>query len=121
MSRISKSKQPRKQRKSRFQAPLHIQQKLMSSMLEQSLHKEYNKRNTSVIKGDTVKILRGDDKGKSGVVSSVCLKRNVLYIDGITTLKSNGTEIKKPIHPSNVMITKLELKDKTREFRIKRK
>ncbi len=68
-----------------------------------------------------VKILRGDDKGKTGTVSFVNLKKNVLFINGITTTKVNGSEVLKSIHPSNVMIVKLELKDKTRELRIKRK
>ncbi len=118
---ISKSKQPRKQRKGRYQSPLNIKQKLMSSCLDKSLRTEYNKRNTSVIKGDTVKVLRGDSKGKEGVVSKVNLKRNVLYIEGITTTKANGSEILKPIHPSNVMIIKFDMKDKTRDYRIRRK
>lgn len=118
---ISKSKQPRKQRKARFQAPLHLKQKLVSSMMDKSLKKEYNKKNIPVIKGDTVKILRGDEKGKTGVVVSVNLKKCTIFINGITISKVNGSEVLKPIHPSNVMITKLELKDKTRELRIRRK
>lgn len=115
------SKQPRKQRKARFNAPLHIKQKLMSAMLDKSLHIEYNKRNIPLIKGDTVKIMRGDEKGKNGIVNSVNLKKNVLFINGITTTKVNGSEVLKTIRPSNVMIVKLELKDKTREMRIRRK
>ena len=118
---LSKSKQPRKQRKSRYNAPLHIKQKLMRSMLDKSLRNEYKKRTVSVIKGDTVKIISGDHKGKSGLVINVNLKRNIIFINGITTIKANGSEALISISPSNVIITKLELKDKTREERIRRK
>ena len=93
----------------------------MGSMLEKSLREEYKKRTIPVIKGDTVKILCGDHKGKVGTVTHVNLNKNILYISGITVTKANGSEIQKSINPSNVIITKLELKDKTREKRIRRK
>lgn len=42
------SKQPRKQRKERFNAPLHVRQKLMHAMLSPELRKEYKKRSAQV-------------------------------------------------------------------------
>ena len=47
-----KSKQPRKQRKYRRYAPLHIKQRFVSAHLSKELHKKYNKRNNSKVKAD---------------------------------------------------------------------
>ncbi|MFQ6054749.1 MAG: 50S ribosomal protein L24 [Methanosarcinales archaeon] len=113
--------QPRKQRKARYQAPLHKKQKFMGAHLSKDLRDTYGKRSVHVIKGDTVKIMRGDHKGHEGKVQSVDLKRERIYVDGVIVTKADGTEVPRPIHPSNVMITKLNLKDELREKIIKRK
>lgn len=107
--------QPRKQRKARYQAPLHKKQKFMGAHLSKDLRDKYGKRSVHVIKGDTVKIMRGDHKGQEGKVQSVSLKRERIYVDGVIVTKADGTEVPRPIHPSNVMITKLNLKDELRE------
>ncbi|HEY9206462.1 MAG TPA: 50S ribosomal protein L24 [Candidatus Methanoperedens sp.] len=108
------STQPRKQRKSRYQAPLHIKHKFMGSMLSDELKKEHGIKTVPVHLGDTVKVLRGDHRGKEGKVSEVNLKKMTISVDGVIVTKSDGTEVPRPIHPSNVMITKLELKDEKR-------
>ena len=60
------SKQPRKQRKYRANAPLHILHTMMSSNLNKELRKKYGKRSFPVKKGDTIKIMIGEFKGKTG-------------------------------------------------------
>jgi len=37
-----------------------------------------------------------------------------ITVDGVSVTKSDGTEVPRPVQPSNVMITKLELKDEKR-------
>ncbi len=108
------SSQPRKQRKSRYQAPLHVRHKFMSAMLSDELKEKHGIKSIPVSAGDSVKILRGSHKGKEGKVSVVNLKKMVITVDGISVTKSDGTEVPRPIQPSNVMITKLELKDEKR-------
>ena len=108
------SSQPRKQRKSRYQAPLHKRNKLMGAMLSSELKEKHGMKSLPVIKGDTVKVLRGDHKGTEGKVAAVDLKRIMINIDGVTVTKADGTEVPRPVHPSKVMITKLELKDEKR-------
>ena len=44
-SKWKASKQPRKQRKLRANAPLHVKHKMMSSNLDKELRKKYEKRN----------------------------------------------------------------------------
>lgn len=108
------SSQPRKQRKYRYQAPLHIRHKFMGAMLSEELKKEHGIKSIPVRKGDTVKVMRGDHKGTDGKVSDVDLKNMTITIDGISVAKADGTEVPRPVYPSNVMITKLETKDEKR-------
>ena len=115
---MTTSKQPRKQRKSRYNAPLHKRQKFMRSLLSKDLRKKYEKRNARVIKGDTVKVMRGFFFDIEGKVQSVSLKNERITIEGVSISKADGSEVARPIHPSNVMITKLNLKDGLREDRL---
>ena len=110
-----KSKQPRKQRKARYNAPLHIRHKFMNAPLSAELRKKYEKRSFPLRKGDTVRVVRGDDRGKEGKVRSVDLKREKITVDGVVIARSDVSEVPRPIHPSNVVITKLDVKDKLRE------
>jgi len=114
------SMMPRKQRKELFNAPLHKRRKWLSSHLEEKLLLKYDKRSISVIKGDTVKIMRGSFKGHEDKVARVDVRKRYLEIEGITMSKANGNKIAKPIHPSNVMITKLNLTDKWRRKKLAR-
>lgn len=109
------SKQPRKQRKARFQAPLHTRQKFMGARLSSELSAKYKTRSAPVIVGDTVTVMRGDFAGVSGRVESVDLKNMTITVQGVVVTKVDGTEVLRPVHPSNVKITKLQLKDKKRE------
>jgi large subunit ribosomal protein L24 len=113
------SKQPRKQRKARFTAPLHLKQKFMGAHLSDELSEKYNTRSAPVIAGDTVTVMRGDYKGISGKVEKVNLQSGTIHVIGVVSTKVNGEEVPRPLYPSAVMITKLELKDKTREERIR--
>jgi large subunit ribosomal protein L24 len=54
------SKQPRKQRKARYNAPAHLRGKFISAPLSPALRTQYKRRTLRVVKGDTVKLLRGD-------------------------------------------------------------
>lgn len=114
------SKQPRKQRKARYTAPLHKRQKFMGARLSEELSKEYGTRSAAVVAGDTVKVMRGDFKGTEGKVQLVSLKDGTIEVAGVISTKVDGTEVARPVYPSNVMITKLELKDDRRTSSIKR-
>ncbi len=118
---ISKSKQPRKQRKARFDAPLHVRRKFMSAPLSRALREKYQRRSFPVRKGDTVQIMRGDDKGTEGKVRSVDLKRGRITVEGVVVARADLSEVPRPVHPSNVQITKLDLKDEWRANALARK
>ena len=106
--------QPRKQRKMRYTAPLHLRQKYMGAPLSKELREKYGRRTARVIVGDTVKVMRGDHAGTTGKVEAVSLKHGTIVVEGVSVSKADGTEVPRPIYPSNVTITSLEMKDDRR-------
>jgi large subunit ribosomal protein L24 len=111
---------PGKQRKNLYNAPLHKKRKWLSAHLEENLLLKYDKRAVSVTKGDTVKVMRGSFKGHEDKIAAVNVKECTVEIEGITMSKADGNKIAKPIHPSNVLITKLNLTDKWRRKKLER-
>ncbi|MDG6228619.1 MAG: 50S ribosomal protein L24 [Candidatus Thermoplasmatota archaeon] len=109
-----KSIKARKQRKAFFNAPLHQKRKHISAHLEENLLLKYDRRRMPVVKGDTVRVMRGMHKGHEDKVTKVILKDTLVEVEGITTTKADGKKVARPIHPSNLLIIKLNLTDKWR-------
>jgi len=113
-----RSTQPRKQRKFRYNAPLHIRQKLIGVHLSKELRQKHKRRTVGLRKGDKVKVLRGQFKGKTGKVERIDLKKLKVYIMGIESVKKEGTKEYIPIDPSNLLLTELNLEDKKRRAKL---
>ncbi len=111
------SAKARKQRKAMFEAHARVRRKMVSSHLSDSLMKEYSRRSTAVVKGDTVLITRGDKDilGTEGKVTDVDTKTGRLIIEGVTINKADSAETSRSVHASNVVITKLDLTDSWRK------
>jgi large subunit ribosomal protein L24 len=112
------SSQPRKQRKAQATAPLHERARTLSAPLAPALREQYKRRHLRVVKGDTVKVLRGDHKGEEGIVDEVDVKHCSLLVHGVSLTKADNTEVPRPVHPSKVLITKLNLKDRLRAGKV---
>jgi large subunit ribosomal protein L24 len=108
------STQTRKQRKYRYNAPLHIQGRFLGVHLSKELRKKYGTRAMRVRKGDEVKVLRGSFSGKSGKIAVVDVKKGRVTIDGMQNKKKDGTKINAFFNASNLMITSLNADDKKR-------
>src|SRR6188472_4122857 len=78
-----------------------------------------------VTKGDTVRVVRCDDKGKEGKIIRVYLKTGRVTIEGVNFVKkhrrarsadeqSGIVEMPAPIHASNVMLIDPKSGDPTR-------
>jgi len=115
------SKQPRKQRKYKANAPTHIRRNLMSSNLSKDLRKKYGKRSFPIRKEDSVKIMRGEFKGKTGKIDSVSLKKLRVMIAGIFRSKKDGSKVEVYFNPSNLQIQELHLEDVKRKKALERK
>lgn len=108
------SSQPRKQRKYRAKAPLHIKRKMLSVNLSKDLRKKYKVRNIILIKGDIVKIMKGKFKKKTGKIVNVFTKKMKVTIEGIQVKKQDGSKVNVKMQPSNLQITELNLNDRKR-------
>lgn len=115
------SKQRRKQRKYHHNSPLHIKHKFLSAHLSKDLMKKYKIRSMPVRKGDTVKIARGNFKSHVGKIEKVFLKKTKVNVEGAQIVKKDGTKFFYPLHPSNLIITSLNLEDKRRQAIMQRK
>lgn len=108
------SRQKRKQRKYRINAPLHVRTAFLSAHLDKNLRQKYKKRSLPLRVGDKIIVMRGDYRKKSGKVNRVDRKKCKVYVDGIEIQKKDGSKTFPPIDPSNIMITELNLDDKRR-------
>jgi len=116
-----RSKQKRKQRKFKANAPLHTRHKLVSGNLSKELRKKYGKRSLPVRKGDEVKVMRGKFKGKKGKINEINLTKLRASIEGIQRQKKDGTKVNVYFNPSNLQIQTLNLEDKNRNKVLGRK
>jgi large subunit ribosomal protein L24 len=106
---------PTKQRKKVYEAPAHLRHKLLAAHLSPELRASHGTKSFPVRTGDTVHVTRGDHKGVEGKITRVDLSRYRIYVEGLTREKVDGTTINVPIHPSKVMVTRLNLDDKWRK------
>ncbi len=104
-----------------YQASANERHKRFSAHLSPNLKESHNAKSVPVRTGDTVKIMRGDRKGFEGKVNRVDRKKYRIFIEGVTREKVDGTTTLIPIHPSKVMITRLNLDDKWRRKMLERK
>jgi len=116
-----KTTKPTKQRKRLYQASVTERYRLFSAPLSEKLKESHGANSLPVRKGDTVLIMRGDRKGSEGKVTQIDRKKYRIFVEGVTREKVDGTQIFVPIHPSKVMITRLNLDDKWRKKILERK
>ena len=114
------SKQPRKQRKYVYNAPLHIKRKLIASTLSKELKKKYGMRSITLRKGDEVRVMRGKAKGKKGKMVEINKIKMKVAIENIQVTKKDGSKVNVWIDASNLMITNLNVDDARRLKRVKK-
>ena len=110
------SKQPRKQRKYRINAPLHLKSKFLSAHLSADLRKKHSRRSIRARVGDKVKVLRGQFKNSNGAIEIVDTKKSRVYISKVEVNKKDGSKRQIPINISNVVIVDLKEGDKKRKI-----
>lgn len=114
------SGKPRKQRKFRYTATLHMRQHFLHAHVAKDLRaKLKTPRAVQIVKGDTVKIMSGSKKGTTGKVTRVNLRSGRIYLDSIAKKNARGKEHATPISVSNVYITNFNLNDKLRAAKLK--
>ena len=94
----------------------HKRDKFLGANLAENLREQHSKRSMRVIKGDTVRILRGEYVGIEGKVEKVNTEKSTLSIEGVQREKIRGGNVKVQVHASNVQIISLNTDD---NYRIK--
>lgn len=112
------STQPRKERRTLNNLPAHKNRAQIASHLDEPLLLKYNKRTVTLREGDTVRVLRGEYAGTSGKVLKVNTRTRKVTVDGITVAKAKATQVARPLDPSNLVITKLNLEDPFRRTKL---
>jgi len=114
------SKQPRKQRKYRYNAPLHIKGKFLTAHIVKDLRDKYSLRSLRVRTGDKVRVLRGQFKGREGKVDRVDVKKCKVYVNKVDSVKKDGaTRVPYPLDASNLVIVEFDTTDKQRAAMLK--
>mgnify|MGYP001563302111 CR=1 FL=1 len=111
-----KSSKPSVQRKWHYSRPLHMRGKDFASHLSKELRKELHRRSIELRKGDTVKVMRGDESylGKQGKVTGFKALKRQVFVEGITRKKVSGKEIQIPFKASNLLAVAIDDKDPRR-------
>ena len=121
------SKQHRKQRLARYNAPYQRRHREMAAPVDRGLRERQLSRGfmypraMPVRKGDRVLIARGEGKGNStSSIAKVDRKARKVYIEGFTYFKSDGTELQRPIDASNLIIVNPDWTDVRRRKMLNR-
>jgi large subunit ribosomal protein L24 len=119
---VVRSSKARIQRKKQYNAPTHVKSKAVSAHLSTELREKYGIRSARVCAGDTVVVIRGNEdiRGNEGKVVDILTKEGRVIVDGITINQADGTAVARPVHASNLVITKLDLTDEWRSELITR-
>lgn len=112
------STQPRKERYTLHNLPAHKNRAQIASHLDDPLLLKYNTRSVTLRKGDTVRVLRGEYAGTTGKVLEVNTRTRKVTVDGVTVTKAKATQVARPLDPSNLIITKLNLEDPLRRAKL---
>jgi ribosomal protein uL24 len=107
----TRSRLPRQQRKAIYTASLSERRRRMAIPLSRELRRRFGRRQLSVRKGDTVRILSGSYVGREERVAKVDLRSYSVTLDNVTG-KTADVKLKPlPIRPSHLVLTKLNLAD----------
>ena len=93
----------------------------MGCHVSAELKNKYGIRSIPIRKGDEVKIVRGFYKSKAGKVTNVSRKSRVIFVEKVTREKHNGRTTAIAFHPSNCVVTKLNLQNQDRKDLVERK
>jgi large subunit ribosomal protein L24 len=88
------------------------------SPLSQDLKEKHHRRSARPRVGDSVRIERGEYKGIEGKVTKVMPNDGTVNVEGVTREKLKGGTAPVPIRSSNLVLTSLNLTDKTRKARL---
>lgn len=114
------SSQARKTRKHFFNATKEEKHVAMSAPLSKELRQTHNIKRLPIRREDEVEVVRGKYKSRAGKIVDVKVRTMRVHVESVTVSKLNNETVYVPLHPSNLVITKLKM-DKNRKAMIDRR
>jgi len=111
---MEKTINPGKQRKRLYDVIYHHKRNILTAPLDKRLFSSIGKKKLPIRKGDTVKIMTGDNKGKTGKIEKVDYTKERVFIKDIKRSNNRGQEKLLPFVASNLLITDVVLTDTRR-------
>jgi large subunit ribosomal protein L24 len=108
------SSKPKKQRAFRYNADISEKKRLLKVHVSKDLQKKVNRRTVLINKGDKVRLLKGNDKGKTGSVIRVDYDNLKVYVEGIVNKTAKGVEKPRALSPYNLEIVDGNFSTKSR-------
>merc|ERR1711904_316584 len=108
----SVSSSRKKNRKTHYGASSSERRKTMKSPLIMELKTKFGVNAVQVHKNDTVRVVRGIFKGRTGKITAVLGNRRVVNIEGVKIEKTNGQTIAFGINPSKCIIIGLDMNER---------
>jgi large subunit ribosomal protein L24 len=116
---VTRSIQPRRQRKALYEAHTAERRRRMSIALSRELRQRYGRRQVPVRKGDTVRILSGSFRGREERVAKVIRRDYTVTLDNVTG-KAGDAKLKPlPIRLAHLLLVRLNLSDPWRRRMLK--
>ena len=112
--------QARKVRKQFFNASKEEKHVALSAPLSKDLQQTHGIKRLPIRRDDEVQVVRGKFSSRTGRVTAVKLRAMRINVESVSITKLSGETAFVPIHPSNVVITKLKM-DKHRKELIEKK
>ncbi|HNT60882.1 MAG TPA: 50S ribosomal protein L24 [Candidatus Bilamarchaeaceae archaeon] len=100
----------RTERKNAFCGDIHSRKARMHVHISKELRAKAGVKMRSLLvnKGDTVKVMRGDSRGKSAKVARVSMAKGKVYLEGVSQRNRRGVESLLPFEPSNLVLTDMK-------------
>jgi len=114
------SSQARKVRKAYFNATKEAKHVALSAPLSKDLQQTHGIKRLPIRRDDEVKVVRGKFKNRNGRVTAVKLRTMRITVESVSVTKLSGATAFVPLHPSNVVITKLKMDKHRKELIDKR-
>ena len=119
---MTKTVQARKQRKARYDAPMHMRKKFMNAHVSKALRAKLGISRSSLLvkRGDKVRITTGKYKGKTGPVMEANYSSLKVYVEGVVVKNAKGIDKLVAIQPSNIEIIEGDFSGKDRKAMLER-
>ncbi|MDD5172104.1 MAG: 50S ribosomal protein L24 [Candidatus ainarchaeum sp.] len=106
------------ERKKYYTEKLHKKKSRLHVHLSKELRTQLKMKKRAILvhKGDTVRIMRGPEKGKEAKVANVSTLNRKVFLEGVVANTMRGKEVPVALEPSNLLLIGLESTKERKEI-----